>query len=58
MGLLLAVVVHWASIQDRTGARAVLVRLSASFEPIQTVFADGGYSGELIDWTRLMFGWL
>jgi putative transposase len=58
MGLLLAVVVHSAGIQDRTGARAVLVRLFAGFGTIQTVFADGGYSGKLIDWTRAMFGWL
>lgn len=58
MGLLLTVVVHSAGIQDRTGAKAVLIRLFASFNSIQTVFADGGYSGKLIDWAGAMFGWL
>jgi hypothetical protein len=58
MGLLLAVVVHSAGIQDRTGARAVLVRLFPGFGTIQTVLADGGYTGKLIDWTHAMFGWL
>jgi transposase len=58
MGLVLAVVVHSAGIQDRVGARAVLVRLFASMDTIQTVFVDGGYSGKLIDWSKEMFGWL
>jgi len=54
----LAVVVHSAGIQDRVGAKAVLIRLFAGSGTIQTVFADGGYAGKLIDWTRAMFGWL
>ena len=39
MGLLLAVVVHSAGIQDRAGARALLIRLFLRFEYLKTIFA-------------------
>ena len=42
MGLLLAVVVHSAGIQDRAGARALLIRLFLYFESLKTIFVDGG----------------
>ena len=47
--------VHSAGIQDRVGARAVLVRLFRRFDTLTTVFADGGYTGKLIDWAKAMF---
>jgi transposase len=56
-GNLLAVIVHSAGIQDRVGARAVLMRLFCQFATVMTVFADGGYSGTLIDWAKQMFGY-
>jgi putative transposase len=56
-GNLLAVVVHSAGIQDRAGARAVLMRLFYRFDTITKVFADGGYTGKLIDWAKDMFGY-
>jgi transposase len=56
-GNLLAVIVHSAAIQDRVAARAVLMRLFCRFDSITTVFADGGYTGTLIDWARQMFGY-
>ena len=49
MGLLLAVVVHSAGIQDRAGARALLIRLFLYFESLKTIFVDGSYSGSLIN---------
>ena len=55
-GNLLTAVVHSAGIQDRVGARAVLMRLFCRFETIFKVFADGGYTGTLIDWAKEMFG--
>ena len=58
LGLLLAVVVHSAGIQDRVGARALLVRLHSRFHTITTIFVDGGYTGKLIDWCRAMFACL
>ncbi len=48
-------VVHSAGIQDRVAARAVLMRLFRRFDTIQTVFADGGYTGTLINWAKDMF---
>jgi transposase len=51
------VIVHSAGIQDRVAARAVLMRLFCRFDSITTVFADGGYTGTLIDWARQMFGY-
>lgn len=50
-------VVHSAGIQDRVGARAVLMRLFRRFHTISTVFVDGGYTGKLIDWASAMFGY-
>ena len=48
-------IVHSAGIQDRVAARAVLMRLFCRFDSITTVFADGGYTGKLIDWKKDMF---
>jgi transposase len=56
-GNLLAAIVHSAGIQDRVAARAVLIRLFCRFDTITTVFADGGYTGTLIDWAKEMFGY-
>lgn len=58
LGLLLVIVIHAASIQDRIGARAVFIRLARHVQTIQTIFVDGGYSGKLIDWGKQMFHWL
>ena len=56
MGLLSAVVMHSAGIQDRAGARALLIRLFLYFESLKTIFVDGSYSGSLINWALSMFG--
>lgn len=45
MGLLLAMVVHSAGIQDQVDAKALLVRLFMHFECPKTIFADGSYTG-------------
>jgi transposase len=50
-------VVHSAGIQDRVGARAVLMRLFCRLDTITTVYADGGYTGKLVGWAREMFGY-
>ncbi|MFC9362878.1 IS5 family transposase [Rhodococcus sp. NPDC057014] len=51
-GLLLAVVVTMAGIQDRDGAIRLLAALRARFSTISLVWADGGYAGRLIDWSK------
>ena len=50
-------IVHSAGIQDRVAARAVLMRLFCRFDTITKIFADGGYTGKLIDWAKDMFGY-
>lgn len=52
IGLLLVVVVHAASIQDRDGAKLVLERLRHRFSRLRLIWADGGYSGALVEWVR------
>ena len=57
-GLLLAVVVPAASIQDRDGARLVLARLLNRFPRLQIIWADAAYAGKLIAWAWATGGWL
>lgn len=68
LGLVMLVVVTAASVQDRDGAR---ILLKALFERIKKpgyphwwrfcrlklIWADGGYRGELVEWTKRVLGW-
>ena len=56
-GLLLAVAVHPANIQDRDGAKLVLQRLLGHFPRLEQIWADGAYAGKLVEWTRRIGGW-
>ena len=57
-GLLLAVAVHPADLQDRDGARLVLARLGDRFPRLQHLWADAGYAGpKLGDWMRETTDW-
>lgn len=56
LGLLLAVVVTGASVQDRDGARPLLEQLAGSCRRVQLVWADGGYAGKLVAWTAETLG--
>jgi transposase len=49
LGLLLVVVVCAAGVQDRDGAKGVLLSLYL-ITPVRLVFADGGFAGRLVDW--------
>ncbi len=51
-GLLLAVVVTAASIQDRDAAHRLLAAVRGSFSSIRLVWADGGYPGRLLGWAK------
>ncbi len=57
-GLLLRVVVHAASVQDRDGAKLVLAKARARCPRLQLLWADGSYAGQLIDWVRAKCGWV
>lgn len=52
LGLILAVVVTPASIQDRDAAHRLLTALRARFHAIDLVWADGGYAGRLVIWAK------
>jgi len=54
LGLLLAVVVHAANIQDRDGAKLVLGR----FPRLKLIWADAAYAGQLVEWAGSFGGWL
>lgn len=56
-GLLLAVVVHPANIQDRDGAKLVLQRLLGRFPRLERIWADGAYAGKLVEWARRNGSW-
>ena len=58
IGLLLAVVIHAASIQDRDGAKLVLYKLLGRFPRLQLIWADGGYAGQLVAWAYALGGWV
>lgn len=50
LGLLLAVVVTAASVQDRDGARLLLSRLPGGCKKLRKIWVDGGYAGRLLEW--------
>lgn len=58
LGLVLTVVVHAASIQDRDGAKLVMAKIVGLFPRLKLIWADGGYAGQLIEWTRALAGWV
>lgn len=50
-GHLWKVIVHSAAIQDRDGAKRLLITLPAMLRlRLRKIWADGGYRGKLIDW--------
>ena len=52
LGLVLAVVVTAASVQDRDGAFRLLALVRERFSTITLVWADGGYTGRLVSWAH------
>jgi putative transposase len=57
MGLLLAVIVHSANIQDRDGAKYLCTYIAGWLPRVRCVVADGGYRGKLVGWVQPTFGW-
>ena len=55
LGLVLAVVIQGASVQDRDGAIPVISKLFESWNQIIRIFADSGYRGKLIDKVKTQF---
>ena len=64
LGLIVAIVVHAANLQDRDGAKLVLEKLAAKndkgrrlFPRLKLIWADGGYAGQLIEWAKQLGRW-
>ena len=50
MGLIIAVVVSGANVLNRDGAKLVRNKITGKIKRLWIIWADGAYSGELIDW--------
>jgi putative transposase len=58
LGLPLSVYVTPTNVQDRVGARLLLVGLNPLVPPLKKIWADGAYSGEkLARWCEQRGGW-
>lgn len=57
-GLLLLVIVHAANIQDSDRAKLVLQQIKGTFSRLELIWADAGYSGQLVDWVNSVCGWM
>jgi len=58
LGLIWAVVVHCAGIQDRDGAKRVFEKLRGLSPRLRLIWADGGYAGQLVEWVAAFAGWV
>jgi transposase len=56
LGLLLAVHVVAANVQDRDGARPLLLWTRPDHPGVRKVWADQGFVGRLVDWTAQSLG--
>jgi len=56
LGLLIAVVITAASVQDRDGAKLVFEEARGETR-LEKIWADGGYAGKLVGFTAIEFGW-
>jgi len=50
------VVVHSASIQDRDGAKLVIVKIRQIIPTLKIIWADQGYAGQLVVWVKRLTG--
>lgn len=56
-GLVLKVLVLEADLQDRIVAPWLFLLIKGLFPRLQLIWADGGYSGQLVEWVKQMCGW-
>ncbi len=53
LGLILALVVHSAGVQDRDGARLIVnERLAEQYSKLEVIFTDSGYQGRFERWAN------
>jgi putative transposase len=54
---LLKVLVFEANSQDRTVAPWLFLCVQLMFSRLELIWADGGYSGQLVEWVKQFCGW-
>ena len=52
LGLILAILITPANVQDRVAAKSLIKSMVALFGRLQIIWADGGYLGELVQWVK------
>jgi putative transposase len=52
LGLILAIMITPASVQDRDAAKGLIQLLVGTFGRLQLIWADGGYLGALVQWVK------
>ena len=52
LGLILAIMITSAAVQDRDAAKSLIKGLVAMFGRLQIIWADGGYLGALVQWVK------
>jgi len=52
LGLILALKITTAAVQDRDAARGLIKALVSTFGRLQVIWADGGYLGTLVQWVK------
>ena len=57
LGLLIGVMVHAGNIQDRDGAKLLILRVKDRLPRVTLIWADGGYQGQLVQWVEDETGW-
>jgi len=55
LGLIIAVVVHSAGIQDRDGAKPLLASVCDRITRLKLILADGIYNGDIAEWLKKHF---
>ena len=59
MGLLLAVMIQSASIQERRGFKLLSFRIRHLFPNLKVIWVDGGYDGQPLQlWVKRWFNWV
>ena len=56
IGLIIALVVHSADIQDRDGGKLLIKKLGRQWKRLKLIWADGGYAGKFVHWARGWYG--
>ena len=57
LGLIVGVMVHAASLQDRDGAKKLLEKIRFNCPRMEKLWADGGYAGSFAQWVEHFTGW-